>query len=271
MATEPIYLLVRADDIGCAQAANAACMDVLTKGIARSVEIMAPCAWFPEAVKLLQAHPTYDVGVHLTLTSEWENVKWRPLANAQSIVDANGYFCHAFWQGSRYPDLVPFCDLSWTPADLESEVRAQIELVRKHIPWVSHLTVHMMGLRDDATFQGVIAKLVAEYDLAVDLTAHGFERFGGFGENSTLLTPAEKVTALRHNLETLTPGKWIFVDHPAYDTPETRAIHHLGYEQVAQDRQGVTAAWTDPHVLEIVSRRDIRLVSYADVKQGLVK
>ena len=76
---------------------------------------------------------------------------------------------------------------------------------------------------------------------------------------------------MRQNLETLTPGKWIFVDHPAYDTPETRAIHHIGYEQVAQDRQGVTEAWTDPQVLEIVSRRDIRLVSYADVKQGLVK
>ena len=149
MENELIYLLVRADDIGCAQAANAACMDVFTKGIARSVEIMAPCAWFPEAAKLLQAHPTYDVGVHLTLTSEWENVKWRPLSNVSSIVDHNGYFCHTFWQGSRYPDLVPFCDLPWTPADLESEVRAQIELVRKHIPWASHLTVHMMGLRDD--------------------------------------------------------------------------------------------------------------------------
>lgn len=273
MLNEPIYLLVRADDIGCAQAVNAACMDVFTKGICRSVELMAPCAWFPQAVKLLQAHPHYDVGVHVTLTSEWENVKWRPVSAAKSIVDSDGYFCHTFRKRDgtpdAYPDRAPFCDLAWTPADVEKEVRAQIELIRKHIPWASHITAHMGGLRDDPNFQGVIDQLAAEYDLAVNIAAHGFERFRGFGENSQTLTPDEKVTALRQNLETLAPGKWIFVDHPAYDTPETRAIYHIGYENVALDRQGVTAAWTDPEVLAIIARRNIRLVSYADVKRGL--
>ena len=66
-------MLVRADDIGSAHANNTACLDVFTKGICRSVELMAPCPWFSEAVKLLQAHPEYDVGVHFTLTSEWDN------------------------------------------------------------------------------------------------------------------------------------------------------------------------------------------------------
>ena len=270
MSNEPIYLLVRADDIGCAQAVNAACMAVFTKGICRSVELMAPCAWFPEAVKLLQAHPTYDVGVHVTLTSEWENVKWRPVSDAKSIVDSDGYFCHTFRQGSRYPELTPFCNLTWTPADVEKEVRAQIELIRKHLPWASHLTTHMGGLRDDPNFQGVIDQLAADYDLAVNVTAQGFERFRGFGENSQALSPTEKVATLRQNLATLPPGKWLFVDPLAFETPETRAIYHIGYEQVALDRQGVTDAWTDPEVVDIVARRNIRLVSYADVKQGKV-
>lgn len=272
MSTEPIYLLVRADDIGSSHAANEACMDVFTKGICRSVELMAPCPWFPEAVKLLKEQPQYDVGVHLTLTSEWENMKWRPVSDAKSLADDDGYFCHTYRKRNDttdpYPDRKPFCEITWTPADVETELRAQIELIRKHIPWVSHLTTHMGGLRDDPNFQGTVDKLVTEYGLAVDLTAHGFERWRGFGENNQALTPVEKTQRLRENLEALAPGKWIFVDHPAYDTLETRAIYHIGYENVAMDRQGVTEAWTDPQVLEIIARRDIRLVSYADVKQG---
>lgn len=268
MSQNPIYLLVRADDIGFCQAATQACMDVFTQGICRSVEIMAPCPWFPQAVKLLQAHPEYDVGVHLTLTSEWENLKWRPVSDAKSIVTEDGYFYRTYRKNDHYPHEITFQESAWTPADVEKEFRAQIELIRRHLPWVSHLTTHMGGLRDDPNFQEVVDRLTAEYDLAVDLGAYGFERFRAFGEQSQALTPAEKTQALRQNLETLAPGCWIHVDHPAYDTPETREIHHVGYEGVAADRQGVTEAWTDPQVQAIIQRRDIHLVSYGDVKRG---
>jgi len=270
MSTEPIVLLVRADDIGSSQAANEACMAVFSHGIARSVEIMAPCAWFPAAVKQLQAQPDYDVGVHLVLTSEWETIKWRPLSDAKSLVNEDGYFCASFGRSPHVPDALAFGDLAWTVADVAKELSAQIELTRKHLPWVSHLSMHMGGLRSDRQFMAIIEMLAAEYDLAVDLTAHGFQRFPGFGAQSTALLPAEKTQALLENLATLTPGKWIFVDHPAYDTPEMRATHHNGYENVALDRQGVTDAWTDPQVRALIAQRKIRLTSYGDVKRGLV-
>ena len=267
MTQEAISLLVRADDIGFAHAANQACLDVFTRGICRSVELMAPGPWFAEAVRLLKAQPQYDVGVHLTLTSEWDHLKWRPVSTARSIVNDDGYFFRMFRKSDHYPDEITFEVSEWTPADLEQEVRAQIELVRKHIPWVSHLTTHMGGLRDHPDFQGVVDRLAAEYGLAVDVRAHGFERFRGFGENSQSLSPDEKVATLRQNLAQLPPGKWIFVDHPAYDTAETRAIHHIGYEGVAVDRQGVVDAWTDAEVKAIIAHRGIQLVSYADVKR----
>jgi len=50
-----------------------------------------------------------------------------------------------------------------------------------------------------------------------------------------------------------------------------RALHHPGYENVAADRQGVTAAWTSEKVKGVIARREIKLVSYGDVKNGLVK
>lgn len=268
MSQQPIYLLVRADDIGCCHAANLACIDVFTGGICRSVELMAPCPWFPEAVRLLQANPAYDVGVHLTMTSEWDNYKWGPISSVRSIVNADGYFHTRYRKRDDYPDEIVFEGSAWTPEDVETEFRAQIELIRKHIPWVSHLSYHMGYLRDDPQFKGVVERLTQEYDLGVDLTAHGFERFRGFGENNQALSSVEKVQRLRQNLAELAPGRWLFVDHPAYDHPETRAIHHPGYENVALDRQGVVDAWTDAQVLQIVAERRIQLVSYGDVRQG---
>ena len=55
------------------------------------------------------------------------------------------------------------------------------------------------------------------------------------------------------------------MDHPALDTPEMRAAGHVGYENVAVDRQGVTDAWTSPVVLEIVRRRGIEVIGYKDL------
>lgn len=268
MSQESITLLVRADDIGSFHAANLACIDVFTRGICRSVELMAPCPWFPEAVKLLQANPTYDVGVHLTMTSEWDNIRWRPVSGARSIATEDGYFYPQYRRREGFADEPIFAESAWMPEDVEREFRSQIELVRKHLPGVSHVTTHMGTLREDATFQAIVDRLTAEYDLAVDPSAHGFERFRGFGEGSTMLSSAEKVERLCQNLKTLTPGRWLFVDHPAYDHPETRAVHHPGYETVATDRQGVVDAWTDGRVLEIVALRGIQLVSYADIREG---
>jgi predicted glycoside hydrolase/deacetylase ChbG (UPF0249 family) len=268
MSQETITLLVRADDIGSCHAANLACIDVFNRGICRSVELMAPCPWFLEAVALLRANPAFDVGVHLTMTSEWENYKWGPLTHAKSIVSPDGYFHCQYRKREGYPDELVVDGCGWTPEDVENEFRAQIERVRHHIPWVSHLTTHMGYLRNDPVFSAIVDRLTAEYDLAVDPSAHGFERFRGFGENNQALSSAEKVEALRQNLASLPPGRWLFVDHPAYDHPETRAIHHPGYENVAADRQGVVDAWTDSQVLEIVADRAIQLVSYGDVRHG---
>jgi hypothetical protein len=37
-----------------------------------------------------------------------------------------------------------------------------------------------------------------------------------------------------------------------------RAIYHIGYEKVAEDRQGVTDVWTSPIVKESIQKKKIR-------------
>lgn len=90
--TEGPNLIIRADDMGSFRAANIACIEGYKNGIETSIEVMAVTPWFPEAAKLLRENPGVDVGLHLTITSEWDNIKWRPLTHCPSLIDSNGYF-----------------------------------------------------------------------------------------------------------------------------------------------------------------------------------
>ena len=90
-ATNP-RLIIRADDMGSFRSANIACMEGYKNGVETCIEVMVVTSWFPEAARLLRENPGIDVGLHLTLTSEWDNVKWRPLTHCPSLTDSNGYF-----------------------------------------------------------------------------------------------------------------------------------------------------------------------------------
>ena len=78
--------------MGFSHYANVGCIKAYQEGILTAVEVMVPCDYFPEAVELLKQNQGLDVGIHLTLNSEWENIKWRSLTNAPSLVDENGFF-----------------------------------------------------------------------------------------------------------------------------------------------------------------------------------
>ncbi len=257
-----VRLVVRGDDIGSSHAANVACIRAYKEGVMRSVELMVPCAWFPEAVKMLNENPGLDVGVHVTLTSEWDNVKWRPLTAAPSLTDADGYFYPTIWRRKGAPAGTALLEAKWKIEEIEKEIRAQIELARRKVPRVSHLSFHM-GCSDlDPRVNEVCTKLAKEYNLNVP-SGTDVRAAGGFGNARTVEERTERFIAM---LKGLKPGTHIFVEHPGLDTPEMRAIGHPGYENVAEDRQAVTDVFTSDQVKEATKRLDIKLISYADLK-----
>ena len=91
-AQQPIRLIVRGDDMGYSHAGNQAIIKTYTEGIEKSIEVIVPSPWFPEAVKLLAENPGVDVGIHLALTSEWDNEKWRPITDCPSLKDRRWIF-----------------------------------------------------------------------------------------------------------------------------------------------------------------------------------
>ena len=255
-----IRLILRGDDIGSCHAANEACIQCFRKGIVRSVEVMVPGPWYAEAVKMLKENPDLDVGVHLTLTSEWEFYKWGPVTHAPSLVDKHGHF---FPMNSQRPDFPPntgFLDAKPKLDEVEKELRTQIELALADLPNVSHLSLHMGTAGATPPLAAITENLSREYRLPIE--AAGAKPAGSLGGPKA--TPEEKEAAMVRLIENLTPGTWILVDHPGLDTAEMQGIGHRGYESVAADRAAVTRAFTSDKVKQAIHRRGVQLINHAE-------
>lgn len=259
-----IILIVRGDDIGSCHAANLACIKTYREGIVRTVEVMVPAPWFNEAAKMLRENPGLDVGVHLTLTSEWQFYKWGPLTESPSLVDEQGHFYPMTRQRDDFPPNTGFLDAKPKIDEVERELRAQIELAVKKIPSVSHLSCHMGTAVSTQELRALVQKLSKEYKLPVDTP--GSKRVRGFGGSGT--TAVEMEENLAKIMEELQPGVWILVEHPGLNTAEMRSMGHTGYWNVATHRDGVTRAFTSEKVKNIIRKRRIRLASYGDIWQN---
>ena len=260
---EPPRLIVRGDDMGFSHSGNLALMECYQQGIETTIEVIVPSPWFPEAVKMLAANPRVDVGVHLALTSEWDNVKWRPLSNALSLRDSDGYFFPMIHANKNYPDRA-LKEHAWRIEDIEQEFRAQIKLAKQHIPQISHLSGHMGCDHFDDRVKQLTKRLAKEFDIDIDLESLDVKRLKWDGPRETA---EEKVESFIKMLADLEDGQtYLFVEHPGLDTPELRAIHHVGYENVASDRQGVTDLWTDQRVKRHIKNLGIKLIAYRDLR-----
>lgn len=258
---EEIRLLVRADDMGAAQAVNEGCLRSAVDGIARSVEVIVPGPWYRQAVQLLKDKPDVDVGLHLCLTSEWEELKWGPLTAAPSLVDAHGRFFPMTRQRKDFPPNTGFLDAGPKPEEVERELRAQIETIKRDLPRVSHLSAHMGTAVSTPELKALVQRLAVEY--ALPLEGPGLKPLRGFG--GAKKSGEQKESELVALLGKLEAGTWLLVEHPATDTPESRGMGHLGYTNVAEDRAGVLRAFTSPQVKEAVRARGIKLISYRDL------
>jgi len=64
-------LLLHIDDAGMCPEANAAAEKYIENGFLTAAAVMMPCPGAASFLEWAKKHPLADIGVHLTLTSEW--------------------------------------------------------------------------------------------------------------------------------------------------------------------------------------------------------
>ncbi len=251
-----IRLIVQGDDMGAAHGINVGTIQAYKEGILRATNVLTPAAWMPEAARMLKENPGLDVGVHLTLTSEWDTVQWRPLTIAPSLVDPNGYFFQTVRPRQAAPDAP---ELKRDLGEIEKELRAQIELGKKMCPQVSYMSTHMGFASLTPEVGATVRKLSKQYNLVMAGPELGIRRLGRVWDAAD--SAEVRAGKLAARLLNLGPGTYLMIEHCATDTPEVQAMG----QDVASDRSAVVAAWTHPKVLAAVKKRGIKLTSYRDL------
>tara|TARA_B100001123_G_C15093029_1_gene940436 strand:- start:68 stop:1000 length:933 start_codon:yes stop_codon:yes gene_type:complete len=150
-------LVVHQDDIGMCHGANTAFTDLCGIGFVNCGSLMPPCPWSLETLEICKSQKDLDIGIHLTLTSEYNFYKWRPLSGANrntGLVDANGFF----WP------TVPEVEKNASLDSVEVELRMQIEVVLESGINISHMDCHMATALAPK-FQDIYLKLSKEYNI----------------------------------------------------------------------------------------------------------
>ncbi len=83
--TDSKLLIIHADDLSVAHSVDTASFDALDKKAVTSASIMVPCAWLTEVAWYAKDHPDADLGLHLTLTSEWKVDRWGPVESKDKV------------------------------------------------------------------------------------------------------------------------------------------------------------------------------------------
>ncbi|HEX7166736.1 MAG TPA: ChbG/HpnK family deacetylase [Acidimicrobiales bacterium] len=250
---EDVLLIVQADDLGMCHAVNAGVVRAFTEGIVTQASVMVPCPWFEEAAALARDHGI-PVGMHETLTCEWDHLRWRPLTPAPSLRTDDGTFHRTLAAVRAHA----------TEEDATTELLAQAERFTGAGLRLDYLDVHM-GMTVNAAYDAVAAAY------GVSFLYEGVK--ASFAFTSTRMMserPSEaKRDWLLHRLDRIAaePGIHLVGTHPATPSAELRAIckpdaHNAAWAEYY--RASDLDLLCDPSIRARVDELGIRLVSFAE-------
>ncbi len=151
-------LIFHADDMAMCDEANEATIFLLENDHIQSAAAMPPCPAFKDAIKWAIDNPQYDIGLHLTLTSEWKTHRWGPVSAPEEVpglLDPEGNM----WRS------VQEVAMNATPEEVEKELRAQIEKTLAMGYQPDHMDTHMGTVFATNDFTGVYLRLAEEYGI----------------------------------------------------------------------------------------------------------
>jgi hypothetical protein len=249
LAPDERAVILHADDVGMCQASIPAFIELAESGGISSASAMVPCPWFSEVARYCRSNPFVDMGVHLTLTSEWAGLRWAPISTVDprsGLIDETGHFHSRREQALEkgIPDAVCV------------ELRAQLTRARSSGIDVTHLDAHMFTAMRPP-FTQLFLRLGADEGLpTLDSADHIAMLPSG--------DPGKREQQFRTEVDAMPPGLTHMLIHPAIDTPELRQMTPAWRERVADFEffRGGAAK-------EYLRHADVRVVGYRALRDAL--
>jgi hypothetical protein len=236
---------------------------------------MVPCAWLTEVASYAKDHPGADLGLHLTLTSEWKIYRWGPVESKDKVptlLDPAGYL---------WSEVAPAAH-NIKPEEAEREIRAQIEHAAAAGIHPTHLDTHMGTLLATPELFAVFVKIAHEYNLpflAPRFPGEGNKLLSLLSERDVILDAVVMANPALHSAEwkdfylnavkSLKPGLTEMIVHLGHDDAELQAV--------MVDHPAYGAAWrqrdydfvTSPEFKRALQENNVILVKWMDLKKLL--
>ena len=269
-------LIIHADDLGVAHSENIASILAMKIGMVNSASIMMPCPWVSEIADYAKENPSADLGLHLTLTSEWKHMKWSPVAplgQVKSLVDSLGFFYDNCMDFGKYAKV----------EEVDIELRAQIKKAYKMGIRPTHLDTHMGCLIfNSAEVFGVYLKLGREYKIPV-MVGRFFlqtvpQKFKDLIHPEDIIIekiltagPTDFETGMakfyENTLKNLSPGIQVLLIHTAFDNAEMQALTIDHPLWGAKWRQEDFDFFTSKSCEKILKKEDIQLITWRQLQK----
>lgn len=265
-AAQDRVVIVHADDVGMCGATIDAFFELYAGGLTSAGSVMVPCPWFPDVATRCRGRTDLDLGVHLTLTSEWDGYRWGPISSrdpASGLLDEEGYF---YRNQDRWGTIDP--ELA------RCEITAQVDRAEAAGIDVTHVDTHMgavlnSSLTDDYVRLGVarrtpvlVTRDPAWIDAATEPKLATWEQQGvPIFDHIRVMprsAPATDGLALTKQLfDELPVGLTYLITHPARDTPELQAIAGDWPQRVAEFE-----TLRDPELVRYVRALGVQVVGW---------
>jgi predicted glycoside hydrolase/deacetylase ChbG (UPF0249 family) len=276
-------VIIHSDDVGMCHASVQAYYDLWEFGTISSGAVMMPCPWSPAVAELCRKNPEMDMGVHATLTSEWDLYRWGPLSTrdpGSGLLDSSGFFHRTSEQAQENAD----------PDSVLVELTLQIQNAKEWGIDVTHMDTHMGTILRPQLFPAYIQAGFSNRIPLMILRGNMdfFESMGaepedaqGFIEVTTMLEeqgiplidqirfmpldqPDDQINLAKKILGELPPGVTHFILHPSIDSPEIRAIADDWQSRVSNYR-----AFLSKEVKDYIKGSGIQVIGYRPLRELL--
>lgn len=265
-------LIVHADDLGMAHSVNAATIKAFETGLVNSGSIMVPCPWLSEIAAYARANPSADLGLHLTLTSEWTSFRWGPVSSrdrVSSLLDKDGYFRLLETDAAAQAD----------PKQVEMEITTQIERARALGIQPTHLDSHMGTLYQNKALFEVFLNVARSQKLPVRVAKTWFNRADFLPavlrpddvyidrvlDINPGVAPQDWAKFYSDAFKKLEPGVTEVVIHLAYDDAEMRAATDNHPNWGSAWRQRDFEFFTSDAFRKILQENNIKLITWREL------
>ncbi len=266
---DAVLLIVHADDIGMHVDQTDGSLEAMKSGMVKTGSVMVPCPDFDRVASIWKKNPSLDLGIHLTLNSDW-GVKYGwgavlPQSQSPSLYNDEGIM----WRTPR--ELMVHMNVDEAVLELEAQILKVLDAGLDP----THIDAHYGNYYNSAALAWKVMKLSRRYNLPMKPHRSHREKmrrlgfvfpdsmwmfFKLYGEKSN---PDIRKRVYDNWLRELQPGVHELVVHPSFMGGEWSGI--IG-DFNSCFRLGDYKYWSAPETKALAGKLGIIFIGYRELQ-----